>query len=522
MSSSAGTPQNTVCPFLGIIDETGKPAPYVEYPSFENRCFVTSDPEAVMLTDQATFCLSSGYRHCPRLAAAQGKAAPASRRTSASPTGDSAKAGHSTASSTDPLQRDIEEMEAELQAAYVTRAKSRRRWGWFGAATIFMSTLLCVGLFAAYLGWQMVNSDLFAVAPGTVDTLASAPVPPQPQVYMIVTATSAAAPPKQQPAQTMPDTGGQAPQYFPPAVTATPASPAGADAAGVPSAPAGSSGPIVLATPPINMQLEIPTRRPTPLLDLAVNPGASTPEPSPTVTPTPSPALGTPVVIFAAVDSALESGDCTTVTWHVENVSAVYYENIGVDGHGEHEECLRDKPGDYVLTIVLPNGATQYYTTTVDLIPPTKTPTPTSTFPPEVIPTATWTPVIPTDTPTPDYQYGVLLATDGDRKRTCNPGDACRISLLLTNTSIAIDNISIAILQSGAWESQICRLDGVCSDSKLTIASVGPGNTALVHFSARIPDDASAQTQAYIVQAISEGSQGRATSKALTLEITVE
>ena len=134
---------------FGIIDETGKPAPYVEYPSFENRCFVTADPEAVMLTDQATFCLSSGYRHCPRLAAAQGKAAPASRRTSASPTGDSAKAGHSTASSTDPLQRDIEEMEAELQAAYVTRAKSRRRWGWFGAATIFMSTLLCVGLFAA-------------------------------------------------------------------------------------------------------------------------------------------------------------------------------------------------------------------------------------------------------------------------------------------------------------------------------------------------------------------------------------
>ncbi len=77
MSSSAGTPQNSVCPFLGIIDETGKPAPYVEYPSFENRCFVTADPEAVMLTDQATFCLSSGYRHCPRLAAAQGKAAPA-------------------------------------------------------------------------------------------------------------------------------------------------------------------------------------------------------------------------------------------------------------------------------------------------------------------------------------------------------------------------------------------------------------------------------------------------------------
>ncbi len=518
MSNSAGTPQNTVCPFLGILDEAGKPAPYVEYPSFENRCFVTAEPEAVMLTDQATFCLSSGYRHCPRLAAAHGKGTPATRRATGKPAVSGANADRSPATSADPLQRDIEEMEAELQAAYVSRTKSRRRWGWFGAAMIFMSTLLCVGLFAAYIGWQMVNSDLFAVDPGTVDTLASAPTPPQPQVYLIVTATSAAMPPeRQQPSQSMPETGGQAPQAFPPAVTATPAPDALAA-----SAPAGQSGPIVLATPPINMQLEIPTRRPTPLLDLAVNPVVSTPEPSPTVPPTPSPVLGTPVVVFAAADAALESGECTTVTWHVENVSAVYYENIGVDGHGEHEECLRDKPGDYVLTVVLPNGATRYYTATVDLIGPTETPTPTRTFAPEVVPTATWTPDIPTDTPTPDLQYGVLLTTDGGRKRTCSPGDSCRISLLLTNTSIAIDNLSISILESGAWKAQICRLDGVCSGSKLTIASVGPGNTALVHFSARIPEDASAQTQSYIVQAVSEGSQGKATSKALNLEITVE
>ena len=517
MSISAGTPQHTVCPFLGILDETGKPAPYVEYPSLENRCFVSAEPGAVMLTDQATFCLSSGYRHCPRLAAAHGQSPGAPRRSASVNTGTGASAGVSSGASADPLQRDIEEMEAELQAAYMSRTKSRRRWGWFGAAMIFMSSLLCGGLFAAYIGWQMVNSDLFAVAPGTVDTLAGAPAPAQPQVYLVVTATGEA-PSPQPPPQSVPETNSQVPQAFPPAVTATPAPEALAAPA---SPPTSQNGPIVLATAPFNMQLEIPTRRPTPLLDLAVVP-AFTSEPSPTTTATPTPALGTPVVIFAAKDAALESGDCTTVTWHVENVSAVYYENIGVDGHGEHEECLRDKPGDYVLTVVLPNGATQYYTATVDLIRPTETPTPSPTFPPEVIPTATWTPVIPTNTPTPDYQYGVLLATDGDRKRTCNPGEACRISLLLTNTSITIDNLSISILEAGAWKSQLCRLDGVCSDSKLTIASVGPGNTALVHFSAHIPADASAMTEAYVVRAVSEGSQGSAGSNALTLEVSVE
>ncbi len=522
MSSNAKGIERSICPFLGIIDEAGNPAPYVDYPSFENRCFSDRQPEAVMLTDQATFCLAAGYRHCPRLAAARGQASPGARDAAKSHSrppraaNDRAQTGKERPAGADPLQRDIEEMEAELQAAYVSKRKSRRRWGWIGAIAIFVSSLVCGSTFAGYVGWRLVGADLFTVAPGAVDTVAAAPTPAQPQVYLIVTATGEAQP--EQAAATAPTNGGQILPVFPAAVTPTPG---GAFVSGSQAGLPAQSGPIVLATSPINMQLEVPTRRPTPILDLVIA-GTPTPEASATLTPTPTPALGTPAVIFAAHDAALEEGDCTIVSWHVENVRAVYYENLGVDGHGEQEECIRDKPGDYTLTVVLPNGATQYYTTTVALIRPTETPTPTPTFPPEVIPTATWTPIVPTNTPTPDYQYGVLLATESGNRAACQAGGACRIGLLITNTSIVLDNISISVVNAGKWPRKLCRMDGVCSDAKLTLASVGPGNTALVYFSVEIPPDASSQTEAYVVRALSEGSQGAAGSDAITLEMSVD
>ncbi|MEZ4716237.1 MAG: hypothetical protein R2851_09135 [Caldilineaceae bacterium] len=71
---------NHVCPFLGTLDETYKRGPHVDYPSFENRCLAVDEygeDEAcvVMLSDQATFCLSSGHALCPRYQAAQEAAA---------------------------------------------------------------------------------------------------------------------------------------------------------------------------------------------------------------------------------------------------------------------------------------------------------------------------------------------------------------------------------------------------------------------------------------------------------------
>ncbi len=320
--------------------------------------------------------------------------------------------------------------------------------------------------------------------------------------------------------QTMPE--------FPSAVTATPR-PGGsygriAEAASSQQNPsivqAGQPAPSQ-ATPAINMLVQIPTRRPTPVLDLAIT-VPTVPEATAVQSPTPMPPVGTPAVVFAADDEELESGKCTRVSWHVENVRAVYYENLGVDGHGEEEECIRDKPGDYTLTVVLPNGSTQYYTVTVGLILPTATPTPTATRPPIVEPTATWTPSIPTETPTPDMQYGVLLSVEDGPERNCSSGEICTIDLRVTNTSLGLDDISIQFLQSERWDARLCRLDGVCSDRKLTLASVGPGNTALVILSVDVPDQGAGDSASYTVQAISEGSGGEAGSDAVTITITAE
>ena len=241
---------------------------------------------------------------------------------------------------------------------------------------------------------------------------------------------------------------------------------------------------------------------------------------SSTPMPTPTPALGTPVVIFAAEDSELESGKCTKVSWHVENVRAVYYENLGVDGHGEKKECLRDDTGNYNLTVVLPNGSTDYYTVTVDLLRPTETPKPTSTFVPTEAPTATWTPIVPTHTPTPDMMYGTLLTVVDGSKLSCVTGATCPIELRVTNTSLGIDDISIIFEQKANWIASLCRLDGVCSDSKLTLSSVGPSNTALVLLNVDIPDQANGKTMLYVIRAVSERSGGSAGSDAVTIDIT--
>jgi hypothetical protein len=514
-----------MCPYLGTRDEEDNPAPCVDYPSFENMCFVASQPEAILLTDQATFCLSSGYRHCPRLTTELDATAARNSRSARTDVPD----GFASATDrSDPLMSAIADMEEALAERRRARARRKRRLGWISAAAIFLSTLVCGGLLAAYLGWELVNRETALAPAGSVTTLAESATPAAPPMYLIVTATSepviagAAAPPS----STRVDPG-----QFPAAVTATPVPgndnmvPAISQSVDrsqfgfqTDTQPAG----VTPAAPAVNnMLVQIPTRRPTPILDLAIT-VPTVPEATAIPTMTPTPALGTPVVIFAAEDKELESGDCTVVSWHVENVRAVYYENLGVDGHGQQEECVRDKPGDYTLTIVLPNGGTEYYTLTVGLILPTETPTPTATHAPFVEPTATWTPVIPTDTPTPDMQYGVRLSVEGGPEHTCSQGESCEVELRLTNTSLGIDDISIEFLQSGDLDANLCRLDGVCSDNKLTLASVGPGNTALVLLSVDIPDDAAGMSETYVVKAISEGSGGSAGSDPVSITIEVQ
>jgi hypothetical protein len=532
---SSAAPKPT-CPFLGTLDERRNPGPCVEYPSFENRCLATGRHESLMLTDQATFCLSTGHRYCPRFIAARAA--------------QGAKLGHTippvqdvSTLDSDFVPEQFDELDHDIQESMATQRTNRRRWAWFGAGLIFVSSLFCGGVFAAYVGWQLVNTTLLTTEPGRVDTIARAATPAlQPQVYVIVTATSqpviATPQPQAQPPQANAPVIGQpapAEQQFPAAVTPTaivlnltqPNSAAQSQTPGAIqsafTAPTGSTN--LGAQPAIDVQLEVPTRRPTPIIDIvAPTPLVEGPTATPTLLPTSTPIqiFGPPMVAFSAKDTALESEDCTIVSWHVENVRAVYYENLGVDGHGEREECIDDDPEEYVLTVILTDGTSRTYTTTVALIEPTATPSPSPTYSEPPIPTPTWTSSVPTDTPTPPVTYGVAVAVEGSSSRTCALGETCQIGLLISNASTAIDNISVRLVEFGPWPVQICRLDGICSGNNLTLASVGPSNTAFIHLKVQIPTDESPQTVYYAVQGVSEGSGGSAVSGVARVEIVVQ
>ena len=216
----------------------------------------------------------------------------------------------------------------------------------------------------------------------------------------------------------------------------------------------------------------------------------------------------------------MEPGDCTTVFWQVENVKAVFYENIGVDGRGSKEECVHDDPGDYNLLVVLPNGATQAYTLTVGVVPPTDTPAPTPTRTEVPEPTATWTPNVPTDTPTPTTNYGARLEASGDTNLSCARGSTCELDFYAANTGSAIDNITVRFTEASTWPHQLCRLDGVCSDSQMTLVDMGLSSTGVVRLRVTLPEDAEAGPLTYKVQAASDQSGGTATSGIITINVT--
>jgi hypothetical protein len=232
------------------------------------------------------------------------------------------------------------------------------------------------------------------------------------------------------------------------------------------------------------------------------------------------PPLGTPIVIFYAEEKTLEPEDCTNIAWHVENVKAVYYENLGVDGRGQREECIHDEDGDYHLMVILPNGATEFYTVTVDLVRPTDTPAPTPTRTEAPEPTPTWTPEVPTATPTPDVAYGVRLEAGDDTALSCARNSSCEIDLYVSNIGDAPDTIILHFTEAGNWPRQICRLDGVCSESELTLVDMGPSNTGVVRLRITIPGDAGADEMAYKLEAISSQSGGAVRSNVIAIHVS--
>lgn len=564
-------PKRAVCPLLNTMDRNGIAAAPQDYPSFENRCTATPQGDQIILTEQATFCLSTAHRSCPRfMAAAAADPERVATQGNTAHEADTSFASHTAVQLRQPRLGGVDtgfgdwspdtgfpdtgfadDGFAEPLSAAQPRPQRARQWGWIGAAMIFVSTLMCGGIFAVYVGWQIANSSYMAVAPGTVDTLAN-PQPQQPQIYLVVTATSApdeAAGPAQNPvggqnpaqppgSQAQPPGTGQLPQ----AVTPTPGGPGqivippnGTDSQrnlpqtsdepdGQPSAEQNlgftqnGQNPAPVDPSLGALQMEIPTRRPTPILDIPT----STPGPEQMqeqFIPPPQP-IGTPMVLLNVDDEILQTGECTTIRWTVENVRAVYFDSSGVDGHGQREVCMRDRTSNYVLTVMYPDGSPRYYTATIEFLEPTPTPSPTFTFTPEPYLTPTWTPAPPTATPTPNRHFAAHLASQGGNVLRCQSQSNCEMSLLVTNSGDGPDNLYVELAGSGAWSPQICRPDGVCGNPSLLISGIGPGNTALVRLVVNVPELHATQSYSYIVRALSEGSGRNVASN--SLEILVE
>lgn len=544
----------SICPYLTRWDRSQQRAAPIDYPSFENHCPAVGDEIPLLLADQATFCLSGSHRYCQRyvLLHAEDEANGEVMAEEVPLWTQSGAAPHGPAPVTDdaapwPIPQ---EMTGGALANGASQWMGPRWWTWAGAGLFFLTVLLGGSLYAAYTGWQLALANLAEARAGQVNTLANRELQSQPYVIFV---TATAAPVAMQPANeepaalpvgatTQPD-----PNAFPAAVTATPVivvplpeqntTANSTDANGVqlqprtgltvenstPAPPTNIELPGVeaTATPVIDVFRPVPTLRDTPIFDIPTSTAVpEEPTSTPTVTPLP-PILGTPVVVFAPDNSQVAPGKCTQVRWHVENVREVYYESLPSFGDGTHQECIEDEAETYALTVVFATGQTKIYTTTVDVLWPTDTPEPTPTFTPEIEPTATWTPLPPTATPTPNVVYGVTLAADGDSNRSCAAGAACEIGLFATNAGDTADNVSIELLEAGNWSPLICRQDGVCAQSKLTLSTVGPGNTAFVKLRLEVPAEAVDQSSSYALRAVSEGSGGSMVSQVVTLNVTV-
>lgn len=537
-----------VCPFLGTLDTNNRRGPHVEFPSFENHCLAGGTPELILLGDQATYCLGTACVSCPRYRTGSAHIQDQALGAAFVPfvnTAEDTWTANAAGSGPELAMLGTAALDEEDSG-------SRARWGKLGAALIFATVLLCGSLTAAYSGWQWVTRDLRPqTAAGRVDLAANAgldtgdPDVPTPAVYVVMTATPqqvVIAAPQQTPAGGNAGDTGIIP-VLPQAVTPTPIriDPGTLDTGtGDPNTGAntGSSdatiGDPAEGTPLVDVELLVPTRRPTPVFDVPTSTplagdvgagtGADSGTPAPTNTPVPTPApLGTPIVMFAPKDKELMKGDCTMVQWNVKNVREVYYENLPENGQGEREECMRKAEDQvYTLLVVLGDGSPQTYTTTVAYLPPTPTVTVTPSFTPEPVFTPTWTPEPPTPTPPPNMYYATNLTVNGSSDIQCAAGQTCEVGLLVTNGGSGTDNVTVMLLSSDGFPAQLCRPDGVCGSGGIPINNIGASNTAYVTAQFSVPADAPSQARGTAsFQARSDGSGGGITSGVVTVSVTV-
>jgi len=116
--------------------------------------------------------------------------------------------------------------------------------------------------------------------------------------------------------------------------------------------------PVPTASPtPTPQPTDTPTASPTPL-------STPTPTSTPTQTPTPTPTLSQdPYISFWAEPTRINEGQCTTCSWLVTNVQAVFFEDEGVAGDNNGQPVTRrecpDESETYTLRVIRLDGQDQ-------------------------------------------------------------------------------------------------------------------------------------------------------------------
>ncbi len=98
--------------------------------------------------------------------------------------------------------------------------------------------------------------------------------------------------------------------------------------------------------------------------------------PAPTATPTTVEIIG-PNLRSDAPRNTIKYGDCVNIRWDVDNISQVYFEGKGVQGHDSQQECPSETT-TYTLLVITKDNKQVPYTITINVFaPPTPTDTPT-------------------------------------------------------------------------------------------------------------------------------------------------
>ena len=91
----------------------------------------------------------------------------------------------------------------------------------------------------------------------------------------------------------------------------------------------------------------------------------STPRATATFTPSPVP-QGMIGPNLRADSTSILYGECTTIRWDVDNIDSLYFQGMGVVGHGSEEVCPSGST-TYLLEVILKDGSHQYFQITINV-----------------------------------------------------------------------------------------------------------------------------------------------------------